>query len=88
MIFDAAHRRDTKGSFRTRPMIATSARHRRFIVNVFYKHSRIKQYLKDGRAMRIETVINAPRDLGCNAACTTSTNFRPRPVPSTAAAGY
>jgi hypothetical protein len=35
-------------------------------VNVFYKHSRIKQY-KDGRAMRIETVVNAPRDLGCNA---------------------
>src|SRR5205085_6449460 len=34
---------------------------------VFYKHSRIKQYLKDGRAMRIETVVNAPRDLGCNA---------------------
>ena len=37
------------------------------MLNVFYKHSRIKQYLKDGRAMRIETVINAPRDLGCNA---------------------
>ena len=37
------------------------------VLNVFYKHSRIKQYLKDGRAMRIETVINAPRDLGCNA---------------------
>jgi len=37
------------------------------IVNVFYKHSRVKQYLKDGRAMRIETVINAPRDIGCNA---------------------
>src|SRR6266545_1836611 len=37
------------------------------VVNVFYKHSRIKQYLKDGRAMRIETVVNAPRDLGCNA---------------------
>ena len=36
------------------------------IVNVFYMHSRIKQYLKDGRAMRIETVVNAPRDLGCN----------------------
>ena len=27
-------------------------------VNAFYKHSRIKQYLKDGRALRIETVIN------------------------------
>ena len=37
------------------------------MLNVFYKHSRVKQYLKDGRAMRIETVINAPRDLGCNA---------------------
>src|ERR1700751_763046 len=37
------------------------------LVNVFYKHSRIKQYLKDSRAMRIETVVNAPRDLGCNA---------------------
>src|SRR5215211_6279768 len=34
-------------------------------VNAFYKHSRIKQYLKDGRALRIETVINDPYDLGC-----------------------
>jgi len=34
-------------------------------VNVFYKHSRIKQYLKDGRAMRIETVINDADDIGC-----------------------
>src|SRR6202034_4317831 len=37
------------------------------VLNLFYKHSRIKQYLKDGRAMRIETVINGPRDIGCNA---------------------
>jgi len=34
-------------------------------VNAFYKHSRIKQYLKDGRALRIETVVNDPYDLGC-----------------------
>ncbi|HWO59932.1 MAG TPA: hypothetical protein VNO31_07860, partial [Umezawaea sp.] len=34
-------------------------------VNAFYRHSRIKQYLKDGRALRIETVINDPDDLGC-----------------------
>ena len=34
-------------------------------VNAFYKHSRIKQYLKDGRALRIETVINDPYDLRC-----------------------
>jgi hypothetical protein len=64
IIFGRRIRRDTKGTFRT----AIDRRDNGgVIVNVFYKHSRIKQYLKDGRAMRIETVINAPRDLGCNA---------------------
>ena len=33
------------------------------IVNVFYKHSRITEYLKEGRALRIETVCNSPTDL-------------------------
>jgi hypothetical protein len=28
-----------------------------------YKHSRVKQYLKEGRAFRIETVINKPKDI-------------------------
>jgi hypothetical protein len=35
-------------------------------LNVFYKNSRVKQYLKDGVALRIETVINSPKDLLCN----------------------
>jgi hypothetical protein len=35
-------------------------------MNAFYKHSLIKQYLKDGRALRIETVINDPDDLRCH----------------------
>jgi hypothetical protein len=35
-------------------------------MNVFYKHSRLKQYLKDGSALRIETVVNNPTDLRCN----------------------
>ncbi len=35
-------------------------------LNVFYKNSRLKQYLKDGVALRIETVVNDPKDLGCN----------------------
>jgi hypothetical protein len=35
-------------------------------VNAFYKNSRIKQYLKNGRALRIETVINSPDDLRCH----------------------
>lgn len=25
----------------------------------------VKQYLKDGRALRVETVVNSPTDLGC-----------------------
>jgi hypothetical protein len=64
IIFSRKIRRDTQGVFRT----AIDRRDNGgVLVNIFYKHSRIKQYLKDGRAMRIETVINAPRDLGCNA---------------------
>jgi hypothetical protein len=64
IIFARKVRRDTKGVLRT----AIDRRDNGgVLVNVFYKHSRIKQYLKDGRAMRIETVVNAPRDLGCNA---------------------
>jgi hypothetical protein len=64
IIFARKIRRDTQGVFRT----AIDRRDNGgVLVNVFYKHSRIKQYLKDGKAMRIETVVNAPRDLGCNA---------------------
>jgi hypothetical protein len=33
-------------------------------IDFSYKHSRIKQYLKDARALRIEAVINKPDDLG------------------------
>jgi len=33
------------------------------VINAFWKHSRVKQYLKDGRALRIETVVNSPDDL-------------------------
>ena len=54
-------RRATGGEFKTKVI----TRGTEVTVNAFYKHSRIKQYLKDGRALRIETVINAPNDLGC-----------------------
>jgi hypothetical protein len=33
-------------------------------INVGYKHSSCKQYFKEGRALRIETVVNDPADLG------------------------
>lgn len=35
-------------------------------VNAFFKNSRVKQYLKDGRALRVESVINSPDDLSCH----------------------
>ena len=34
-------------------------------LSVEYKHSRLKQYFKEGRALRTETVINNPDDVGC-----------------------
>ena len=33
-------------------------------LNAFWRHSRVRQYLKDGRALRTETVVNSPDDLG------------------------
>src|SRR6266545_7975693 len=51
-------RSDTETGFATRVV----TRGVDVTVNCFYKHSRIKQYLKEGRALRIETVINSPTD--------------------------
>jgi hypothetical protein len=34
-------------------------------VNFGFKHSRVKIYLKEDRALRVETVVNDPADLGC-----------------------
>ena len=68
IIFGRRVRCDTPGTFRTaidRPVIDPDDKG--VVVNIFYKHSRVKQYLKDGRALRIETVVNCPRDLACNA---------------------
>ncbi len=51
--------RATGGTFRTKVI----TRGTEVTINAFYRHSRIKQYLKDGRALRVETVINSPTDL-------------------------
>lgn len=59
MVFSRALRRPTKHIYRQRIFGAgTEVR-----MDFSYKHSRVKQYLKEGRALRIETVINDPRDL-------------------------
>src|SRR5262249_51029229 len=61
----AAHPR-TKGPRKTSSLYRTRAfcPGTEVKMDVIFKHSRIKQYLKQGRAYRIETVINKPADLG------------------------
>jgi hypothetical protein len=60
LIFDRRITKGTPGRFRTRVITAgvTPSLH------IDYKHSRIKQYHKEGRALRTETTINDPRDFG------------------------
>jgi hypothetical protein len=50
----------TPGRFRTR--IVTRGVHPQ--LHVYYKHSKVKQYFKHGRALRTETIINDPGDFG------------------------
>jgi hypothetical protein len=60
LIFERRVNRRTPGRFRTRVITAgvTPSLH------VDYKSSRIKQYHKEGRALRTETTINNTRDFG------------------------
>jgi len=59
MVFTRPLRRPTKHPYRTRVFGPGTA----VKIDFTYKHSRVKQYLKEGRALRIETVINKPADL-------------------------
>lgn len=60
LIFGRRTSRRTPGLFRT--CVVTHGVVPSLHVN--YKHSRIKQYHKEGRALRTEAVINDPTDLG------------------------
>lgn len=60
VIFARQVRKTTREPFRTRVFCAGSE----VKVEFAYKRSRLKQYLKEGRALRIETVVNKPADLG------------------------
>jgi len=60
VVFARQVRKTTKEPFRTRVFgPGTEVK-----MDFAYKHSRVKQYLKEGRALRIETVINKPYDIG------------------------
>ena len=60
IVFARQLRTTSKGPFATRVFTTgTDVR-----IDFRYRHCRIKQYLKDGRALRVETVINNPSELG------------------------
>ena len=60
IVFARQVRKNTPSSFRTRVFSpGTEVK-----IDLRYKHSRVKQFLKEGRALRIETVINDPTDIG------------------------
>jgi len=62
LIFARRVRKDTPGRFRTRVLtdgVIPS-------LHVDYKSTKIKQYHKEGRALRTETTINNPRDFAIN----------------------
>jgi hypothetical protein len=62
-VFARQVRKNTPGIFRTRVFGPGTEVQLEFR----YQHSRVKQYLKEGRALRIEIVINKPSDVGCHA---------------------
>jgi hypothetical protein len=60
VVFARQLRKTTPGQFQTRVFTAgTDVR-----IDFRYRDSRVKQYLKDGRALRVETVVNKPADVG------------------------
>jgi hypothetical protein len=79
LVFARRLGRPTRHPYRTRIFSAgTDVR-----IDFRYKHSRVKQYLKGGRALRIETVINNPPTSASDAACTTFPRRSTRPARST-----
>ncbi|MCL5996871.1 MAG: hypothetical protein M1546_12565 [Chloroflexi bacterium] len=58
LIFNRRVTKRTPGHFRTRVITAGVVPS----LHIDYKHTRIKQYHKEGRALRTETTINNPRD--------------------------
>lgn len=76
LIFDRSVTRRTPGRFRTRVLtdgVVPS-------LHIDYKKTRLKQYHKEGRALRTETTINDPRDF--------AVGRRPRNLPALRSIGF
>ncbi len=62
IVFARKVTRTTPGRFQTRVI----TRGVQPVIQAHYKHSKVKQYYKDGRALRTETTVNDPYDFGVN----------------------
>jgi hypothetical protein len=62
IVFGRKVTRRTPGSFQTKVITRAVAP----AIQAHYKHSKVKQYFKDGRALRTETTVNDPYDFGVN----------------------
>jgi hypothetical protein len=62
LIFGRQVRRNTPSQFRTQVLQSGVQP----TLQVIYKHSNVKQYFKENRALRTETTINNPLDFGVN----------------------
>jgi hypothetical protein len=62
IVFGRKVSRATPGRFQTQ-VISSGVQP---VIQAHYKHSKVKQYLKDGRALRTETTVNDPYDFGVN----------------------
>jgi hypothetical protein len=62
IVFGRKVTRATPGAFQTKVITRGVAP----AIQAHYKHSKVKQYFKDGRALRTETTVNDPYDFGVN----------------------
>jgi hypothetical protein len=62
IVFGRKVTRTTPGRFQTKVITTGVAP----VIQAHYKHSKVKQYFKDARALRTETTVNDPYDFGVN----------------------
>ena len=67
LVFGRRVNRQTPGRFHTQVIHAGVEP----TIQAHYRHSKVKQYFKEGRALRTETTINDPRDFGVGRLLTT-----------------
>ena len=60
IVFDRKITSRTPGTFQTKVITAGVAP----VIQAHYKHSKVKQYFKEGRALRTEMTVNDPYDFG------------------------